>query len=332
VYGLPVDDAALCAAFERIDSVRAQTSLTYFEFGTLAALDIFERSDIDVAVLEVGLGGRLDAVNMLDADAALVTSIDIDHTDWLGETRESIGREKAGICRRDRPLVISDPEPPASVLQVAADVDARVVCLTRDYDYSIEHDGWSWRHGDLQYNGLPRPALHGDFQIQNAAGVLAVLEELNDRLPVDREAIDQGLAATRLAGRLQVIEGPIDYVLDVAHNGEAARRLAGWLLDNPAEGAEHLVVGMLRDKDAEALFEPFRGRVDHWYFGAIDSPRGAEASALRAALPADRGSSQCFASVGAALSAARKAALPGDRIVVTGSFLTVADAMRILES
>lgn len=330
IAGKPVDDATLCDAFERVDAARGTTSLTYFEFGTLAALDIFQRSGIDVAVLEVGLGGRLDAVNMVNADVALITSIDIDHIDWLGASRESIGREKAGICRAERPLVVSDPDTPRSVLTHAEDVGAEAKLLGRDFQYQAGMDSWSWRSSAAEFTALPKPALQGDFQVQNAAGVLMVLTALADRLSVDQAAIAAGLCNIKLPGRLQVLPGPVTCLLDVAHNPESARELATWLAAHPISGRQHFVVGMLKDKDSRTVFAALQPLADAWYLATLGSPRGADAQTLAGALPAGI-EAQCFVSVAEALRSARQNATAGDRIVVTGSFLTVADALRDTE-
>jgi dihydrofolate synthase/folylpolyglutamate synthase len=327
IDGNPVEDAALCDAFERIDAVRGTTSLTYFEFGTLAALDIFQRSGIDIAVLEVGLGGRLDAVNLLDADVALITSIDIDHIDWLGASRESIGREKAGICRPGRPVVVSDPEAPRSIVGYAAEIGAKAQLLGRDFEYQTGAEGWAWRSGTTGFSSLPNPALQGDFQLQNAAGVLMVLTALADRLSVDQKAIAKGLSNVVLPGRLQALPGPVSHLLDVAHNAESARELAAWLEAHPIAGRQHFVVGMLKDKDSRSLFECLHALADAWYLATLASSRGADAQSLIAALP-NGIEAQCFSSVAEALRGARQNAAPGDRIIVTGSFLTVADALR----
>ncbi len=220
----PVDDAVLVASFARIDAARGDISLSYFEFGTLAALDILQRADVDVAVLEVGLGGRLDAVNIVDADCALVTGIGIDHVEWLGPDRESIGREKAGIFRGGRPAVCSDPQPPASLRAVAQDCGAIWYGLGEQFGYARTGEVWDWWGPNLRLDGLPLPALPGPFQLQNAAGVVMALQTLGARLPVSVQALQAGLRAARVAGRFTVVPGPFETIFDVAHNPHAASR------------------------------------------------------------------------------------------------------------
>lgn len=213
INGVEADDAAICRAFARIDAVRSEISLTYFEFGTLAALELFREAGVDVAVLEVGLGGRLDAVNVLDADAALVVSIGIDHVDWLGADRDSIGYEKAGIYRAGRPAICADPDPPPRLLDFAQSLGASLRRVGRDYHFSQQENSWRWQSDTAQFNDLPLPALAGVHQIGNAAAALAILDSLRDRLLVTAEAIRAGLTQTQLPGRFQIIPGPLSGLL-----------------------------------------------------------------------------------------------------------------------
>jgi dihydrofolate synthase/folylpolyglutamate synthase len=328
IDGEPVDDARLCEAFDRIDRTRGDISLTYFEFGTLAAFEIFDRAALDVVVLEVGMGGRLDAVNLLDADVALVTAIDVDHAAWLGDDREAIGYEKAGIFRSGLPAVCSDPQPPQSLLQQAGELGAQLYCLGQEYRYQSEGDSWNWQGPSMRRDALPLPNLRGAFQLQNAAGVLMVLALLAEKLQVAPQHLRQGLLAVSLPGRFQVWPGEITTILDVAHNPQSAAALAANLAAMPVAGATHAVVAMLADKDVVSVLQYMAGVVDHWYLAGLDVFRGADGATLATAL-SELGiaAGAPHASVTEALSAARQASRPGDRIVVFGSFYTVAQAM-----
>lgn len=329
--GVEVDDAALCDSFERIDQARDDTSLTYFEFGTLAAIDIFQRRGVDVAILEVGMGGRLDAVNMLDADVALVTTVAVDHAQWLGETREEIAFEKAGIYRGGRPAIYGGSDVPQSLRAHADAIGARLYCYGSDFGAEPEGEGgWRWWGGSRQRHTLPLPALRGRSQVQNAAGVLMALELLADRLPLDQAQIRAGLLAVTLPGRFQMLPGEVSVILDVAHNPQAAAELAANLAALPCTGRTLAVLGMLADKDMAGAIRQLGRAVDHWYPGGLAVARGATAAQLGEALAAAGVASGRItpqATVGAALAAARQAARPGDRIVVFGSFHTVAEAL-----
>lgn len=332
--GEPAPDAQICEAFERIDRARRDISLTYFEFGTLAALDIFARSDIDVAVLEVGMGGRLDAVNLVDADVALVATVDIDHVEWLGPDREAIGREKAGIFRAQRPAICSDPQPPASLCQHAEQLGARLHRLGRDYGYQAAGQIWAWWSHAQRCEGLPRPKLIGDFQYQNAAGVLMAIEALAPRCPVPRSAIERGLREVTLAGRFQVFSGEVTWILDVAHNPQSAHVLAETLRAHPASGRTHFLVGMLRDKDIGGVFREVRGVADAWHLASLATARrGASAEQLAEHL---RGIGvaapvRLHENVEAGFRALRAEASAGERVLVFGSFLTVAAVEMLIE-
>ena len=326
--GEEVSDAMICESFERIDRVRGETSLTYFEFGTLAAFDIFDRSQLDVAVLEVGLGGRLDASNLLDADVALITAIDVDHSAWLGNDRETIAIEKGGIMRPDRPAVCSDPQPPQSLIELATEKGAPLSLLGCDYDYVAGNDGWQWSCGDNKLDALPLPALRGQHQLQNGAGVLMVLQLLIERLPVAPQHLKQGLLSQALPGRFQLIPGEPLTILDVAHNPQSAEVLAVNLRAMPTTGKTHAVVAMLADKDLAATLQHLKGLVDSWYPAGLDVPRGADCEAMQQALTEAGGACQGgYATVAEALAAARQDAQASDRIVIFGSFYTVAEAL-----
>ena len=262
IAGREASDAELVAAFERVDAARGDTSLTYFEFGTLGAMVQFIAAGVDVAILEVGLGGRLDAVNVFDADVAVVTSVDLDHMDYLGDTREKIGFEKAGIYRGRRPAICADPAPPDSLLEHARRIGADLRCVGRDFFALREGDRWTYRGPALVWQDLPLPAMAGAYQLRNAAGALAALEAVRGRLPVSEAAIRQGLRAAQVPGRFQRIARAPEVILDVAHNPEAARALAATLREQPVTGRTLAVVGMLADKDAAAVFAALRGEVD----------------------------------------------------------------------
>lgn len=330
VNGREIDAAELCAAFERIDRARAGISLTYFEFGTLAALALFRAHQVEIALLEVGLGGRLDAVNVLDADAALITSIDLDHQQWLGDNRERIAREKAGILRNGAPAVCSDPNPPQAILDCAGALGAPLSLPGRDYFYAINGDHWDWRSAATELTDLPRPLRYSDFQVQNAAGVLMLLDKIRPAYPVDRAAIQAGINRFRLNGRLQIIPGEVQKVLDVAHNPQAARALAENLRLIPCVGKTHILIGMLKDKDHRGVLKPLHAVADSWNIVSLAGQRGTPAPALMAELKS-LGVSQAvraFAAVKPALECLSRRAQPGDRIVITGSFITVGEALR----
>jgi dihydrofolate synthase/folylpolyglutamate synthase len=326
IAGADASDADLVAAFERIEAARGDTSLTYFEFGTLGAMAQFIDAGVDVAILEVGLGGRLDAVNVFDADAAIVTSVDLDHMDYLGDTREQIGFEKAGIYRAGRPAICADPAPPVSLLAYARDIGADLRCVNRDFSAQRDDDHWTYRGSDVTWPALPLPAMAGAYQLRNAAGALAVLEALRARLPVSAAAIREGLAAARVAGRFQRIARAPEVIVDVAHNPEAARALAAALREQPAAGRTLAVVGMLADKDAAGVFAALSGEIDAWWTCTPGSPRAQDAAALAAVLRDHAGAAPVSVQpdVNAALAEARGAAREGDRILVFGSFYTVA--------
>ena len=330
IAGEPAGDAALIEEFEEVERSRGETSLTYFEFTTLAILRLFMRQRLDAVVLEVGLGGRLDATNLVDADCAVVTSIDLDHMDYLGPTREHIGGEKAHIYRRGRPAVCSDPQPPQSLLDVARNLGADLWLFGRDFNYQGDRQQWAYGGRKLRRAGLPYPALRGANQLLNASGALAALEALGQRLPVSQQAVRQGLLNVELAGRFQVLPGRPSVILDVAHNPHAAAVLAE-NLDNMGFHPRTLAVfGMLRDKDATGVIDSVADRIDHWYVGSTSGARGLPgrdlAGVVRAMRPA--AAVEVFGDVASAFDAAHRAAAADDRIVVFGSFLTVADVMR----
>jgi len=327
-------DDALLEAFAAVESVRLTTPLTYFEFGTLAALCLLARADLDVAVLEVGLGGRLDAVNVIDADVAIVTTVAIDHVDYLGTTREEIGREKAGIFRPGAFAICADRSPPATLLAQASAIEARLLRIGIDYDFTA-HDGqWSYRGPGGARHGLPMPALRGAYQLANAATALAALDVLRDRLAVSMGAIREGLVSVELPGRLQVLPGRPVTVYDVAHNPQAAAALVDGLASMGFHPRTWAVFGIMADKDIDSVIAALLPRVDRWYIASLPPPRGATALDLRLRLeaagvaPADI---RAFADPASAYRAVREAVAEADRIIVFGSFLTVAAVLALTD-
>ncbi len=327
-----VDDSALCAAFARVEAARGEVPLTYFEFGTLGALDLFRAQRLEIAVLEVGLGGRLDAVNAFDADVAIVTSVGTDHQDWLGPDRESIGREKAGIFRRGRPAICGDPQPPASVASAAQMSGAQLYQIGRDFGFERQSAGWRFWTQTAARGALPYPALRGDYQLNNAACALMALETLGSVIPVTQSDVRTGLLNAVIPGRFQTLPGTPVRVLDVAHNIEAAQAFAATLAAQPIAGRTLAVVGMLKDKPIAAVLRVLSETVHAWYVGGLEqeSVRGASADELRAALQeaAVAAPVHVFADIASAYAAALAAAAPVDRIVAFGSFYTVSAILR----
>jgi len=329
VDGQDVSDQEFCESFQRIEDARGDLRVTYFEFGTLAAIDIITRRGVDVAVLEVGLGGRLDAVNALDADVALVSSIGLDHQEWLGPDRESIGREKAGIFRPRRPAICGDRQVPASLVEHARAIDASLQLIGRDFEREIEGNGWTWRGQSAELTGLPVPALPGHIQFDNAASVIAALEA-SDRLRVSEPAIRRGLQDARIPARFQRVMGAVETVFDVGHNPEAARVLAENLIAFPVRGRSFAVMGMFKDKAAEEVAAALAACFDRWYLGGLEGPRGQSASALGVRVRSALHDAELeeFPSVNAAYAAALSVARPGDRVVVFGSFQSVGAVLK----
>jgi len=325
-----VSEASLLAAFERIADALGGDSLTFFEFNTLAALLVFETAAPDAVVLEVGLGGRLDAVNVVAADVAVIVSVGLDHMEYLGPDVESIGREKAGIFRRGRAAVCGMPQPPRAVLEVARSVGAKLQLRDRDFSWVERTDGrWDYRDSRGGLAGLPLPALQGVAQVGNAATALAAWRELSSRLPLSRAAIERGLAGVQLPGRFQRVPAAsgFEWVFDVAHNPDAAAVLAASLARHPVPGRTLAVCGMLADKDVPAVLAALQGSVDRWIAAATDGPRGLSAADLvargaAAGIVMTPGGTVCDA-----MQAAARDAGAGDRIVVFGSFHTVGPAL-----
>ena len=345
---IPVKATELIASFARVDSARKsngtsevpEISLTYFEFTTLALLDVMANAELDVAILEVGLGGRLDAVNIIDADCAIITSIDLDHMAFLGDTREKIGFEKAGIMRAGKPAIVSDPMPPASVQAHAEAIGADLWLVGRDFNFSGDKLQWAWAGRGKRFAGLAYPALRGANQLVNASGVLAALTALRERLPITAQAVRNGLAFVELPGRFQIIPGEPNLILDVGHNPHAIAALAVNLDAMGFAPCTHAVFGAMADKDLAPMLLRMNPLVDKWYFTDLPTDRAATAADLLGiwqSVNVDKNtggkarkdvSGQCFASPKAALDAAIADSAPTDRIVVFGSFFTVGGVMQ----
>ena len=325
--GQPCDAATLAAACTHVEQARGDVPLTYFEFTTLAILHTLAQADLDAVVLEVGLGGRLDAVNLIDADCAVITSVDIDHAAFLGDTREDIGREKAGILRPGRPAIVSDPMPPHSVIEHAERIGADLWLSGRDFNVSGDKQQWAWAGRGRRYAGLAYPALRGANQLVNAAGALAALTALRNQLPVTAQAVRNGMAQVNLPGRFHIVPGRPALVLDVAHNPHAVSALA---LNLDAMGfypCTRAVFGAMQDKDVAHILARIDSLIDHWYFTDLPTPRAMPAAALQALWQAQTQRknvpAECFANPREALNAAALATEATDRIVVFGSFYTV---------
>lgn len=335
----PVEDAAIVASFERIEAARAGISLTYFEFNTLAAVDIFIREKVDVMVLEVGLGGRLDAVNVFDADCAVVTSVDLDHQAFLGDTVEQVAFEKAGVFRSGKPAICGQTPPPESLRRHAGEIGAELLLIKRDFDFStLENVQWSYRYHPQNSDGrtrnrnaLPFPALRGAYQLSNAACALTVLECLGDRLPVDIAAIKRGLLLVENPGRFQVLPGRPLTVLDVGHNPHAARALRRSLINLMFAEKRTAVFSILADKDIDGVLDIVKDQFDEWHIAPLDVPRGMTAEAFVRKL-SEHGieNVKVFENIEKAYRAALEKAGENDRIVVFGSFHTVAAVMAAL--
>lgn len=330
--GQLVGDAALCQAFDRIDQACEGITLTYFEWGTLAALEVFNNQALDIVLLEVGLGGRLDAVNVVDADVALITSLGVDHTEWLGDTREAISLEKLGIARTGRPLVCSDPQPPEVFVSTARALGVELSVNGHDFHWSTQGEVWGWCSPQGDSAGLPMPALEGAHQLQNASGVLKVIQLINDGSVTD-EHIKAGLRSVTLKGRFERISGDINLVLDVAHNADGSKRLADALRSSTNAGRCWCLLGVLNDKDAESMFLALDSVIDYWVLTAPDSDRalsvGGLAKAFERVIP--EGNYQRAETVAQGFDDIRSAMAADDTLVVTGSFYTVGEVQAVLE-
>jgi dihydrofolate synthase/folylpolyglutamate synthase len=330
--GQAASASVLTEHFAKVEAIRGDISLSYFEFTALAIFSCLASASLDVVILEVGLGGRLDAVNVIDTDCAIITSIDLDHTEWLGNDRESIGREKAGIMRGSKPVIISDPHPPASLAQHAATVGAMVWQSGSDFHFSGDQQQWRWYGEGRTWAGLAYPSLRGVNQLVNAAGVLAALHAMKDHLPVTAQAIRLGLSRVEWSGRFQMLPGQPAVVLDVAHNPHSVAALAHNLDAMGYFAVTRAVMGAMADKDLQAMVQRLQPLVEHWYFCDLPSPRAATAKQLQslwqAGAPRLGQSAQTFADPVAATAQAMADANPTDRILVFGSFLTVGGVLQ----
>jgi dihydrofolate synthase/folylpolyglutamate synthase len=331
----PCEDATICEAFDRIDTTRESISLTYFEFATLAAADIFCREQVDLAIFEVGMGGRLDAVNLFDADISVITPIGLDHTQWLGDTREKIGREKAGIIRSGAPLVCSEAGVPVTVLEHAEVLKAPVSLAGRDFNYQSRYDSWSWRNSEKRLESLPLPSLKGVYQQQNSAAVIQVCWLLDKQgMTISEEAIRSGLSNIQLLGRFQVIPGDVTHILDVTHNTQGAENLANLLRTEFNTGRTFALMAMLRDKDCEDVVQLLAPVIDYWALAGLASERGQSGAELAARVQKQLKTGQFshFSDITSAYSHLRTLAENGDKILIFGSFQTVESAVLLLEA
>ncbi len=333
INGQPVTDSLICEAFERIEAVRGDISLSYFEFGTLAALDIFWRAGVDIQVLEVGLGGRLDAVNIVDPDIALISSIGIDHVYWLGDTREAIGKEKAGIFRANTPAIVGDPQPPDSLLDTATDKNAVLFCIGNDFSYTKHTVGWDWYFGEQVITQLPEPALKGEHQYRNASAAILAVTLLADRLPVEQATIRLGLEQVKLFGRFQLLGGDIPVLLDVGHNPEAAKTLADYLTDTFPDNQIHAIFSMMKDKDIASVLSIMKPIVTDWFFAPLTNPRAATEALMQSIFAQQSITSVHFgyADFAEAFNAAKNQAQASDLLLVFGSFFLVSDCLNEFE-
>ena len=341
IAGAEATDAELIQAFEEIEAARRATTLTFFEYNTLAALLTFARRRIEVAVLEVGLGGRLDATNLVSADVAVLASVGLDHRDWLGDSLDSIGREKAGIFRAERPAVLGTADMPASVYQAIEALPARAVIAGRDFTWELQGARWSYRGPGLSLEDLAPSALAGSIQYRNAATALTAVAALETPAPpervLDRAAVNTALGSVHLPGRLQIVPGPVEWILDIAHNEPAARVLAGHLAERPlaarSDGTRARTLagaGVLADKDAAGIGAALAPLIDHWIVCALPGTRGGSAAELAGRLLPKNAHPTLADSVTAGCERAAALARPGDRVVVLGSFLTVGPALEWL--
>jgi dihydrofolate synthase / folylpolyglutamate synthase len=332
IHGEIVTAEALVPHFERVEASREGVTLTYFEFTTLAIMSLMAESRPDLAILEVGLGGRLDAVNIVDADCAVITSIDLDHMEFLGSDRESIGREKAGIMRTGRPAIVSDPMPPQSLIDHAREIGADLWLFNRDFNFSGDKQQWAWAGRGRRYAGLAYPGLRGANQLINASGALAAFEALRQRLPVTAQAVRNGLGLVELPGRFQIVPGQPALVLDVAHNPHSVAALAANLDAMGFYPVTHAVFGAMADKDLEPMLRKIAPLVDCWYFTDLPTARAESAARLMQKWKALQLRPGAAASTHAdplqAFRAAVAAADPADRIVVFGSFYTVGGVVK----
>lgn len=333
LQGNDVSNNNLCDAFARVDDARKRTSLSYFEFGTLTALTIFSRSNLDIQILEVGLGGRLDAVNIVDADISMITSIGIDHTDWLGDTREQIGLEKAGVFRPEKPTISGEPNLPDTVLHRAQSICADLKILGVDFNYRVEKERWSWWSDNSRFDGLPHPLLLGEWQFRNAAAVLSAIEQMVSYFPVSEEAIREGLVSAKIPGRLQWLDRNRSILLDVAHNLESTQALVSFLEKRASKGKVFAVFSIMADKDIEQILLSMKTVVSKWLWVPLDFERAADKARIEKAFVCCQMVQPVsgFHNLAEGLTAAQKEASDEDCIVIFGSFYLAAQALTLFK-
>jgi dihydrofolate synthase/folylpolyglutamate synthase len=327
IDGQAVEDEAICRAFESIDAVRGDTSLSYFEFGTLAALKLFAERGVEIQLLEVGLGGRLDAVNIIEPDVALVTTIALDHMEWLGNNVDDIAREKAGIFRAGVPAIIGDDQISPMLAAVATEKKAQVLSLGQQFGYRKQGGEWEWFAGDLCFKDLPQPAFKGEHQYRNASAVIMAVSSLSDRFPVAKKALDQGLREAHLKGRFQFIDGDIPVLLDVGHNPQAVATLRCHLQSDFPNVKIHALFAMMKDKDIASVIASMRECIADWYLVPLNNPRAASPEQLSEFFlqqDIDNVHSD-YANFKAAFDDVRQQAMPGDMILIFGSFFLVSE-------
>lgn len=325
IQGENPSDAEFCQAFERVEAARDGLPITFFEFNALAAFDLFLHADLDVWILEVGLGGRLDAVNIMDPDVAMITTVAIDHAEWLGSTRELIGREKAGIFRKNKPAICGDFDVPQSVRQAADAINAPLFCQGQEFGFQEHAKGWSFWHENLRYDDLPKPKL----ALQNMATTLMGVTLLQNELPISAAAIETGLQTVSLPGRIQKISGPVTHIYDVSHNPAAAEFLAQHLHQDPISGKTIAVFSMLGDKDIVSTLQAMKAHCDKWHIAVLESPRAASMAQLQQSFQsANIAAVTTHASIAEAYQAALGESIEGDRVVIFGSFVAVSSVLK----
>jgi dihydrofolate synthase/folylpolyglutamate synthase len=332
IQAVAVSDDLICEAFSRIESAREGVTLTYFEYGTIAAMIIFSEAHVDVAILEVGLGGRLDAVNVFDADCAIVTTVDLDHMDYLGHTREAIGFEKAGIYRTEKIAICGDFDPPQSLIKHAEFIHADLKIIGKDFGYEAHHDSFDFLIDSSFVMNVPLPKLQGDFQLGNATNALMAVKAMEDKLPLTEISIQKGITLTLLPGRFQEVKKMPSLIFDVAHNPQAARSLSHNLKTHAVPGKTIAVFSILKDKDIFGVIKVLNLDIDDWFIAEIQNERAASIETISNTIQKINPSAhiEAFKNIQEAYQFASKEATRNDRIIVFGSFFTVADIMKII--
>ena len=332
IQGTEVSDELICKAFEKIESAREGVSLTYFEYGTLAAMIIFSEACTDIIILEVGLGGRLDAVNIFDSDCAIVTTVDLDHMDYLGHTREAIGFEKAGIYRPHKPAICGDINPPHSLIEYCASIQAPLKLIGQHFGYEAHHDSFDFLIESSFVMNVPLPKLQGTFQLHNATSALMATKTLEDKLPLNESAIQKGIASALLPGRFEEVQSNPSLVFDVAHNPQAALSLSHNLKAHAVNGKTVAVFSILKDKDILGVIKALIHDIDYWCIAEIQHDRAADLVTISGAIKNTNPAAlvKSFKNIQEAYQFASKEVSSNDRIIVFGSFFTVADIMKLI--